>query len=170
MKSIEIANALIARHGGEISLTNLKLNKLVYYVQVESVRESGDAIFDDEIEAWQYGPVERAVYDVFKRNGRSLIACPCGPCAVDDRAIRLVDIVASTYGMLSTFDLVELSHKDGGAWSKVYSPQVDNVISVDDILSSTDMDGFPGFDGTAVSVIKSVTDSIPNALSFLRNS
>lgn len=51
MKSIQIANAFILRHGSDIDITNLVLNKLVYFTQVESLRETGKPLFEDKIEA-----------------------------------------------------------------------------------------------------------------------
>ena len=59
MNSIQVANAFILRHGSDIDITNLVLNKLVYFAQVESLRETGKPLFEDKIEAWSYGPVER---------------------------------------------------------------------------------------------------------------
>lgn len=170
MKSIDIANTFISRYGSALSLTNLKLNKLVYFAQVESVRACGAPLFDDAIEAWQYGPVARAVYDEFKHCGRAIIEEPSGPVAGDPFAIRMVDEVAASYGKMSAFDLVELSHRDGGAWRKVYVPAGDNPITVEDIRASRDMDGFPGLAGTVRGTIAAVADSIPNALNLLRNS
>ena len=61
MKSIQVANAFILRHGSDIDITNLVLNKLVYFAQVEFLRETGKPLFEDKIEAWSYGLVERPV-------------------------------------------------------------------------------------------------------------
>lgn len=47
-------------------ITNLKLNKLVYYTQAWHLALFNDPMFDDEIEAWVHGPVLPAVYDVYK--------------------------------------------------------------------------------------------------------
>lgn len=66
MNSIQVANAFILRHGSDIDITNLVLNKLVYFAQVESLRETGKPLFEDKIEAWSYGPVERDVYFTFQ--------------------------------------------------------------------------------------------------------
>lgn len=170
MRSVDIANTFLLRHGDRMPLTNLKLNKLVYYAQVESVRTSGRALFDDEIEAWRYGPVARAVYDEFKRYGRSPIPSASGPCTMNPYAVRIVDDVAESYGQMSAFDLVELTHREGGAWRKVFSPDADEIITVADIAASRDMEGFPGLAGTAVEAIAKVTSSIPNALNLLKNS
>lgn len=40
MKSIQVANAFILRHGSDTDITNLVLNKLVYFAQVESLRKT----------------------------------------------------------------------------------------------------------------------------------
>lgn len=170
MESIDIANALIIGYGDKLALTNLKLNKLVYFAQVESIRDDGSALFDDRVEAWQFGPVTRAVYDAFKRYGRGVVTAPSGSVDIGSRSGRIIAHVASTYGKMSAFDLVALSHREGGAWSNVYSPYADNPITVEDIKHSVDMDGFPGLAGTVAESIDSVASSIPNALKLLRNS
>lgn len=51
MKSIDIANLLVVEAAGKMALTNLKLNKLVYFCQVECLRECGEALFTDDMEA-----------------------------------------------------------------------------------------------------------------------
>ena len=67
MKSIDVANAFIFRYGRNNLITNLKLNKLVFYAQVESLKKHGVPLFSDEIQAWEYGPVEPMVYRAFKK-------------------------------------------------------------------------------------------------------
>ncbi len=44
MKSIQVANAFILRHGSDIDITNLVLNKLVYFAQVESLARNRETI------------------------------------------------------------------------------------------------------------------------------
>lgn len=48
-------------------LTNLKLNKLVYYTQAWHLALFKTPIFEDKIEAWVHGPVLPAVYDTYKQ-------------------------------------------------------------------------------------------------------
>ena len=38
-------------------MTNLRVNKLLYFAQGECLRRLGYPLFDDDIEAWTYGPV-----------------------------------------------------------------------------------------------------------------
>lgn len=43
-------------------ITNLKLQKILYYIQGYFLKCSGEAAFDDDIESWRYGPVVPTVY------------------------------------------------------------------------------------------------------------
>ena len=49
-----------------IPITPLKLNKLVYIAYGWVAGAIGQRLFDEEIEAWQHGPVIRSLYDEFK--------------------------------------------------------------------------------------------------------
>ena len=80
MNALSIANYIVNNWSDKIEITNLKLNKLVYYSYVESLRKLGRPLFDDAIEAWQYGPVEPAVYQAFSSYGRNPIGA--------DRSLR----------------------------------------------------------------------------------
>jgi uncharacterized phage-associated protein len=72
--AIKIAEYIIAianRNGDTI--TNLKLQKLLYYAQAWHLVKFKRKLFKDKIEAWQYGPVVRAVYYKYNENGRAPI-------------------------------------------------------------------------------------------------
>lgn len=135
MKALDIANIFIQRYA-ECQITNLKLNKLVYLAQEEALFWDGPPLFDDEIEAWQFGPVVPSVYHAFKSYGRAPIACPSSCVPKDARAERIVDTTAEKYAKLTAFDLVNITHAEGGAWSKAYFPGVDNVITLESIATS----------------------------------
>ena len=66
MKALDIANAFIVSHADDGFITNMKLNKLVYFAYATALRD-GVTLFDDEIEAWQYGAVIPEVYSAFSR-------------------------------------------------------------------------------------------------------
>lgn len=170
MKSIDIANLLVVEAAGKMALTNLKLNKLVYFCQVECLRECGEALFTDDMEAWRCGPVSRSVYEAFNSYGKRPISEPFGVAPSNPVAKRIVSRVLSSYGNLSTFDFVTLSHREGGAWKDVYSPGTDNPITATDILRSKDMDGVPCERDTAAGIVSAIFASIPNALRLLANS
>lgn len=75
---IEIANKIIANtdsNQGE-TISNLKLQKLLYYMQGFFIAVFDKKLFDDTIEAWQYGPVVRNAYLHFKDFGSNSISLP----------------------------------------------------------------------------------------------
>jgi len=45
-----------------IPISHLKLQKILYYVQGSYLSEFGKPLFEEDIEAWPYGPVVRDVY------------------------------------------------------------------------------------------------------------
>ena len=61
-KAIDIAKKLIflaqqdEANGGEC-LTNLKLQKLLYYQQGYHLAAFGTPLFEENVESWMYGPV-----------------------------------------------------------------------------------------------------------------
>lgn len=55
----------IDRKAGD-SITNLKLQKLVYYAQAWGVTLLGRPLFEENVEAWAHGPVVDAVYQEYK--------------------------------------------------------------------------------------------------------
>ena len=48
-------------------VSNLKLQKILYYIQAAFLVETGDPCFSDEIERWRHGPVVVDVYNQFRK-------------------------------------------------------------------------------------------------------
>lgn len=171
MKSLDVANYLIDHYGHELGLTNLKLNKLVYFAQVASLRRFDEPLFDDAIQAWDFGPVEPLVYRVFNRYGRSIIANLHGSYEENERLRTIIDQdIVPTYGNLTAFDLVQLSHQPEGAWETVFEPRMNRTITVDDIRQSADMRLTVDTEHTLASGIATVQEKWPNTLRMLENS
>lgn len=53
----------------ETPITNLKLQKTLYYIQGYSLRVFDSPAFDETISHWQYGPVVPIVYFTYSTNG-----------------------------------------------------------------------------------------------------
>ena len=47
-------------------LTNMKLNKLLYFSQGHYLKKYGRPLFNNVIEAWGHGPVVPEVYSTYK--------------------------------------------------------------------------------------------------------
>ncbi|MGL4465191.1 MAG: Panacea domain-containing protein [Planctomycetia bacterium] len=64
------------RHGDPI--TNLKLQKILYYAQAWHLALYDSALFDDDFQAWVHGPVQPDVYFAFRDNGyRPIVTIDC---------------------------------------------------------------------------------------------
>lgn len=53
--------------------SNFKLQKILYYLQAEFLVAIGKPCFSDEIEAWNFGPIIKKVYDKYKIYGSASI-------------------------------------------------------------------------------------------------
>ncbi len=167
MKAIDVANTFVSRYGKSHPITNLKLNKLVFYAQVTSLKKYGTPLFSDDVEAWEYGPVEPAVYHAFKRYGRAPIPSPSAAFEATDRSVSIVDDVFNRFAAATAFDLVTESHRPDGAWAKAYDLGKDEIISADMILSSADLDDSPGC--SFAEALAKVENKWPNALKMLED-
>ncbi len=47
-------------------ISNLKLQKILYYIQAAFLVERGEPCFEEDIVKWRHGPVQREVYNNFK--------------------------------------------------------------------------------------------------------
>lgn len=69
-RALLIANYIVfvaLRRG--IDITNLHLQKILYYLQAESLVNTGRPLFDGVIEKWRLGPVVPTVYHEYKKFG-----------------------------------------------------------------------------------------------------
>lgn len=64
--ALDIAEYVISKcNDVNIPITNLKLQKILYYIQAYSLVLLDDKMFTEEIRAWTYGPVVKEVYDEY---------------------------------------------------------------------------------------------------------
>lgn len=54
-------------------VSNLRINKIIYFLHVGFLREFGRPLVNAKIEAWDHGPVFREIYHQFKKFGRAEI-------------------------------------------------------------------------------------------------
>lgn len=134
---VKIANAKIVGNdedGNPIAegITNLKLQKMLYFAQATHLAVFEKPLFNDEIEAWSLGPVVPAVYHVFKGSENKPIDPAIGEC--NNREVEeFLKVVWDLFGKYSASELVDMSHRHA-PWRSVYKPDVKNIpISQDSI-------------------------------------
>lgn len=115
-KVMDIANELLkkaADNGGGELLTNLKLQKMLYYEQGFHLAYFNEPLFEESIEAWQYGPVVPVVYDYYKKCGRNVISPENKDFTfVGLKEKALFDEVFRIYGAYSAVGLMNMTHTE----------------------------------------------------------
>ncbi len=169
MKAIDIANALIMNYADADYLTNMKLNKLVYFTYAKAL-QNGCTLFDDSIEAWAYGPVIPNVYKEFAHLGSGQITLPTSKEVPVEAASAAQDIWG-VYGFLTAMDIVEFSHRDGSAWKATYTKGVYHIpINNSDIIASTDGIEKPRREGTFAEAMDEASKRWSHVLDMLADS
>jgi len=134
LSSIDVANFFVNlyKNSGYNDITNLKLNKLVYFAQAFHLAKFNSPLFPDEIEAWKFGPVIPSVYHAFQVCGDNVIHNEAGEFKREiyspDEIDFLLDI-DDKFGIYSAYALVELTHKPGSPWYESFHSGKNAVIS-----------------------------------------
>jgi uncharacterized phage-associated protein len=134
----QVADILIQHaidtEAGEL-LTNMKLQKLLYYAQGCHLAVFGEPLFDDAIEAWTYGPVVPTVYQTYKVCGRQPIEMPAGDAnAVNRDLADFLSVIAETFGQFSALALMKMTHKEA-PWASAYQSGLNAPISMDHLAA-----------------------------------
>lgn len=101
-------------------LTNLKLQKILYFAQAYFLSKVGRPLFADPIEAWGYGPVVPTIYHHYKRKGSSPIFVDADTSAVSDADKEVLQKIWSTFGGYSANRLVDITHAHS-PWKDAYA-------------------------------------------------
>lgn len=132
---IDIANKIIAKTDTERgdSISNLKLQKMLYYMQGFHLAYFGTPLFEDDLVAWQYGPVVPNVYSNFKSFGRGEISLSNDGSiiALSHDEESLFDEVYEVYGQFSAIKLMEMAHNEM-PWK---TTEISDVITKDKLTS-----------------------------------
>jgi uncharacterized phage-associated protein len=113
------------------SITNLKLQKLLYFIQRQSLQVNQRPMFNEIIEAWQFGPVVPAVYYKYVGAGASEIYEFSLPdVKFEQEDIDIMEDIINKYIDSNPWVMVDETHNDGTAWDRavktgVYKPVID---------------------------------------------
>lgn len=134
LKALDVANFFIdlTKDDPEDVMTNLRVNKLLYFAQGWSLVRNSEPLFEDEIQAWKYGPVVPAVYRTFSEHGHNRIATVRGEYSPDlfsSEQLELLLDIAREYGQYTSSALVGITHRAGTPWKKVYTEGKNNPIT-----------------------------------------
>ena len=118
----------VAKNSTDDPMTNLKLNKLLYYAQGLYLARTGIPLFPEVIQAWKHGPVVPAVYHRYKA-GNTPIRKVSSDYSYEnfspDELDVLIDVMKEK-GQYTGSKLIEMTHNES-PWRDVYIPDVYNI-------------------------------------------
>lgn len=133
----------------DMEITNLRLQKLLYFVQAASFSERKQEFFHNDIEAWTYGPTIREVYKEYSRYMGNHIY-PTTIYKVFRKGVIGVDYVVYNESVFkkkdkvlimavievlkdkTTYELVEISRRQS-PWVNAYEKGVYTVLTNEDM-------------------------------------
>ena len=108
-KILNVAQYMFTRYkevSGEV-IDEMKLHKLLYFAQRESLAITNAPLFDGEFEGWKYGPVSRELRGSFTDDG---VLDSDGDISSESKYIA--NNIVHQYGGIATWKLSQLSHKE----------------------------------------------------------
>jgi uncharacterized phage-associated protein len=95
------------------NLINLKLQKLLYYLQAWSLGINHRPFLNCEFEAWVHGPVCRVLYDRFK-GLYTFVSCEPRDLTsqIDEDDRNFIDYILENYGGFSGSELETMTHQE----------------------------------------------------------
>lgn len=134
-----------------LSMSPMKLQKLIYFAHGWYLALYKEDLIDEELQAWDYGPVVLSIYHEFKKFGltgidtlgtdfnlnNKEIYTPRIPMD-DKKTTALLDKVWDVYGKYTGIQLSNLTHEDDSAWSRARAarPNMRSVSITKDMLES----------------------------------
>lgn len=114
-------------------ISNLKLQKVLYFLQAQYLVSYNKRLFDDEIEAWGIGPVVPSVYQEYKIFGSASIPGfnKQMPRIVKEDAILIDEMLERLRNMSSTY-LTQITIRQT-PWIRNYSSYCTRIIPVVEI-------------------------------------
>lgn len=132
---LDVANYIISycKERGFV-MSNLKLQKVLYFVQAEFLVSKKSPCFKEAIEAWAFGPVVPEVYHMYKVFGSSNIIGESfeSGASISQSDRELINGMVEACSRYSASDLVTMTHNQA-PWQNAYQKYYNNIISIDSI-------------------------------------
>ncbi len=145
-RALAAANFLLdtLEHHGVTDVTNLKLQKMLYFAFGIHIVLFEEKLFEEDILAWRLGPVVKSVYKEFKNHKGDKIDTRASVFDENTLAIEPVrydffteneqkslTIACVIYGRKKAWNLVDITHADNSAWSKAFNRNKDTIDMID---------------------------------------
>lgn len=111
--ALDIASYFLAKETfGAHDISNMKLQKLLYYAQGFHLAQFGSPLFHENIEKWPYGPVVVEVYQAYKGFGGNPISSNIPAPALKSEEIETLNRIYSIFGAITAYSLSDMTHRE----------------------------------------------------------
>lgn len=134
---LDIARYFIIRayeDGREAEMTNMKVQKLLYYAQSLHLALYDEPLFGDEMQAWRYGPVCPPAYRYYSEFEASQLPVPGRPelAVISEAEQQLAEEVWDYFGIHHAYILSSMTHLEF-PWRKARRGLPENARSTEPI-------------------------------------
>lgn len=134
MKGLDVAKYIVDKCCKEgKAITNLHLQKILYFVQGEYFHQTGKFLIEDDFLAWKYGPVLNDVYEEYRWYYSARIYETHDEIEISQYDRDIIDPVIEEKRSKTVGKLIAESHKTNGAWDRCYNGDKNTIISKMDI-------------------------------------
>jgi uncharacterized phage-associated protein len=117
----------------KMKVTLLWLQKVIFYAHGWLLSKKKQPLVQQEFEAWDYGPVVRAVYEAFKGNKRDPVTSRARRFDVIENSYKEINDpiepetqvflrkIFDAYELADAFDLSAMTHAPGTPWDRVWN-------------------------------------------------
>ncbi|MBQ7702417.1 MAG: DUF4065 domain-containing protein [Candidatus Methanomethylophilaceae archaeon] len=128
--ALDIAYHLVKKYADEGKpLTNIKLQKLLYFAWILHYNNTGERLFDNKFYAWKFGPVVEDVYYMYRTYAAMPIYRPLGKTEpqINKELKSLIDLVFKEYSNKTLTEIIKLAHDECGSWNSVYKDGIMDI-------------------------------------------
>lgn len=138
--------------------SNLRLQRLLYFIDGYYMAVHGKDLFREDFRAWKYGPAVQEVYFLFLPNGADSIPkekyenketavfsdttkkvsfklSHWNPDVISEGDRSFIDNIVNLLSYYDDFTLVNISHDPSGPWSRHYDGSSKSIIPKEEICS-----------------------------------
>ena len=129
LSAIDVARYFLSLTDDETGdlITNLKLQKLLYYAQGFHLCLFSEPLFLDRIEAWAHGPVVADVYHAYKEHGSNPIPTEEIDFSIyDAQTMEFLNNIYNEFGQYSAWKLREMTHEEP-PWKNAYKEDIPGI-------------------------------------------
>ena len=101
------AACISSRHQQEYGekIDEMKLHKMLYFAQRESLIQTGEPLFEEQFQGWRYGPVMKQLRQPYQKDKLPTVT------EADMEALKpILDAVFGEFGNMDAFSLSRLTH------------------------------------------------------------